>query len=796
MNVTRFLCVWLLLLFSGRAIAQEYTVKGSIVDEKGKSVDAGNVLLLDPKDSSLVTGNMFMEGKFEIKGAVKETYILKVAALSYYEHYQLISNTSKQETLDVGVITVKPLPLKEVEVIATVPLLSNEGDKMILNVEKTLLSQAGTAMDVMEGAPGILVGTEGNISVFGKGDAVVYIDGQLSNAEILRSIPSAEIKQVEIITRPSAMYDAQGRAVVNVITKKGALNGYQSELFTQQTLAKKHYSFYGGNFSSRKNKFSFLARYSLSLGDRWSREEYTRSFVTLGEPVSMLNTIEEWRNIKGAHYYGLGFRYNIDSVSTIGLMGTGSFARVTKETYNTNHVSVASIASEIRTFTTGLAQTDDSNLNLAYNRQMDTTGSVLQAQAAFSIYNRTNSSDINEEIADSAGIFYSKKRNTGMNGINIFTAQTDYTKAFTREKKLEAGIKYTNIFNQSSVVFQRQGSNNEWIDDAGINNGFDYDEKNAAAYVQLRHSGKKWEARAGVRSEMTGIYGFSKRLGRKVVDSTYINFFPNAYAAYSFTKDLKLSLDYSYRINRPSYQDLDPFINYIDSLSSIRGNPYLRPEYTHSVSTALTYLEAASVDISYSYTTGLMDIYVEKVNDGSNQFFGQTRNFKNGDELTVAVVLPYQDKKQLYTTYNALGWLMKKYAYAQDINLVTNSASSWYAYSYHKLAIKDFTVDAMFNYFSGGAEGMFIANSFYSLRASAQYSLLDDQLSIRFIANDILNSAVQSARSRIPGFDFTFKDRSDTHFYRIGIDYRFGRLKQKAIEEEEINKTERERIGN
>ena len=797
MNPSRYLSFLVILLFNaGIARAQEYIVKGEIVDEKGKAVDAGNVILLDASDSALVTGNMFMEGKFEIRGATRETYLLKVAALSYHEHYQVISNPSKQAVLDVGKITVKPRSLKEVEVVATVPLLTNLGDRMVVNVENTMLSQAGTAMDVMEGSPGVLVGTGGDVSVFGKGDAVIYIDGQLSNAEILRSIPSNEIKQVEIITKPSAMYDAQGRAVVNVVTKKGALNGYQSELFTQQTFARKYYSMYGGNFSYRKNKISVLARYSFTSGNRWSREEYTRAFTASAVDVTMQNSIEEWREIKGAHYYGLGLRYYIDSMSTAGVMASGSFAGVTKTTDNTNLLTIDNTPEEIRTFTSGLAETDDSNLNINYNRKLDTTGSILQVQGAYSLYNRMNTSDIDEEIADSTGTIYSKKRNMGINGINIVTAQADYTKAFTRRKKLEAGIKYTNIFNKSTVVFQRLGSNNVWVDDAGINNGFNYDEKNAAAYVQFHYSKNKWEGRAGVRSEMTDIYGFSNRIDQKVVDSTYINLFPNAYLGYSFSKDLKLSLDYSYRIDRPQYQDLDPFINYIDSLSSIRGNPYLRPQYTHSISTSLVYLEAASIDLSYSYTKDLMDIYIEKADDGSHQFFGQERNFKSGDELSAGIVLPYQDKKKIYTTYNSVGYLLKNYAYAENIDLVVNSASSWYAYSYHKLVIKSFTFDAMFTYFSGGAEGMFIANRFYSLRATAQYSMLKDKLTVRLVANDILNSAVQSASSRIPGFDLTYKDRSDTHFYRIGLSYRFGRLKQKTIEEDEINKEERDRIKN
>ena len=795
----RFYKASILLLFlcklGNTVLAQEYTVRGTIVDEKGKSVDAGNVILLDAKDSSLVTGNMFMEGKFEIKNATRESYILKIAALSYYEHFQLISNPAKLPVLDVGAITVKPRSLNEVEVVATIPLLTNQGDRMVVNVESTMLSQAGTAMDVMEGSPGIMVSNDGAVSVFGKGNAVIYIDGQLSNAEILRSIPSNEIKQVEIITKPSAMYDAQGRAVINVITRKGALNGYQGEVFTQQTFAKRYYSGYGGNASYRKNKFSVLGRYSVTLGERWSKEDYTRSFSTSAEPVSMLNTIEEWRDIKGSNYFGLGFRYNIDSVSSIGLMGSGSFSSVTKETDNTNFITVGNIDENIRTFTEGRARTYDQNFNLNYNRKLDTTGSVLQVQAAASLFDRNNSSDIDEEIADSVGSTYSQKRNLSESGIDIVTAQADYTKAFTKTVKLEAGIKYSNIFNESSVVFQRLAGN-VWVDDGTINNGFNYDEKNAAAYAQFHYSKNKWEARAGVRSELTDIYGFSKRIDQKVVDSTYINLFPNAYFGYSFTKDLKLNIDYSYRIDRPRYQDLDPFINYIDSLSSIRGNPYLRPEYTHSISTSIVYLEAASAEISYSYTTGLIDMYVEKVNNGSNQFYGQQRNFESGDELTAGLVIPYQDKKKIYTTYNAFGYMIKNYAYAQDASVITNNATSWYAYSYHKLSIKSFAVDAMFNYFSGGAEGMFIAQQFYSLRASAQYNLLNDKLTVRFVANDILNSSVQSARSRIPGFDLTYKDRSDTRFYRIGISYRFGKLKQKAIEEGEINKEERNRIKN
>jgi hypothetical protein len=777
-------------LCSSAALAQ-YTIQGIIVDEKGKKVDVGNVILLDT-DSTFRMGEMFMDGKFEIKSAAQDRYILKITALSCNDHYQQIDNSSHQPVLNVGTIKMIPKELGTVEVIGRTPLLKNEGDRMIVDVENSLLKQSGTALDVLEGSPGVMVTGESNVSVFGKGDAVIYIDGQLATPDMLKAIPSNQVKKVEIITKPSAMYDAQGKVVINVITNKVILNGYQSELFLQQTYGKYYYAFGGGNFNYRKNKVSLFARYSLFSGNRWGLQHYERAFVTGADSVKMFNDIDEKRSIKGAHYYGLGARYALDSLSSLGVMWSGNYALVNKHTNNTNALMAGGVDDEITTFTEGRARTLDNNLNMNYNHKFDTLGTIFSVQASYSRHDVNSLSYIDESIMDSSGAYSSQKRNTGLNSINIITAQADHVKAFYSKWKLESGIKFSDIFNGSSVRFDRLTGTGEWIGDETVSNGFDYDEKVGAVYLQAGRTKDKWNYRAGLRSELTDTHGLSKRANETVADTTYIDIFPSAFAQYSFTGKLAANADYSYRIDRPKYQDLDPFINYIDSLSSIRGNPFLRPEYTHHVSVALVYMEAASIELGYSHAKDVMNTYVQKLEENSNAFYGQTRNLNSSEGYSAELTLPYENK--WYTTYNVVGWSKNTFSYDGNGSFVVNAASSWYAYTYHKFNIKSFTVDAMFHCYSGGVDGIFSADPSYALRASAEYSMLDKKLTFRFVASDILNSSKESGTSRIPGFDLKFRELSDSHYFRFAINYKFGKLSQKGIEEQNINNEERNRI--
>lgn len=791
-SLLRLKLVAAFILYCSSSLFAQYKVEGSIVDEKGKPVEIGNVILLNPGDSVLVTGDMFMDGKFTFGNATQDKYILKITALSYNDHYQLIDNSMHQPVVNAGTIKMKSNQLKEVEVVVKMPLLTNEGDRMKVNVENSLLSQSGTALDVLEGSPGLLVNSDGAVTVFGKGAAVIYIDGVLANADLLRSIPSNQVKQVEIITKPSAMYDAQGRVVINVITKKVVLNGYQAELFTQQTYAKKYYSFAGGSFSYRKNKFSLLARYSYFGGNRWSMNHYERAFVTGNDSVTMANDVEEWRKIKGANYYGAGLRYSIDSVSSLGVNLSGSYAMANKETFNTNAIRIGESSSELSTVTEGNTKTLDDNINMNYNRKLDTLGSEFTAQASYSKYKVRSVSDIDEDVTDTSGTYSSVKKNIGINDINIVTGQVDYAHVFTNKWKVETGLKFSGIFNNSSVTFERLTSSGEWIGDETVNNGFDYNEQVSAVYAQLGRSKGKWMYRAGVRGELTNTDGFSKQADTSVGDTTYFNVFPSAFAEYSFSDKLKINFDYSYRINRPKYQDMDPFINYLDSLSSIRGNPYLHSEYTHEITTSLVYLDAASIELGYSYTKDAINMYIEKVGTNSNQFYGQSRNLKRQEGYNIGLVLPYQNK--WYTMYNAVGWAMNSATYKDAEAFVMNEASSWYAYSYHKFNVKDITLDVLFNYASGGADGIFIGGPFYSLRGSIQYMLLDKKLTLRFIANDILKSSKETGEANLPGFILRSKEVSDSHFFRFAVSYRFGKLSQKAMEEGSINNEERSRI--
>lgn len=192
---------------------------------ENKPIELGNVIALSKKDSSIIKGNFFMSGRFELKEIPDSIFILKIAVLGFKDFYRLLSMHQDDSLVDVGVIQLtRDNTLKEVEVINKVSLIERTGEKVKINVENSSLNTAGTALDVLKKSPTVMVDNNDNVSVFGKGGTIIYLDGQqLAAADVLKTISSTEIKEIEIISNPSAKYDASGKAVINIITKKNNL---------------------------------------------------------------------------------------------------------------------------------------------------------------------------------------------------------------------------------------------------------------------------------------------------------------------------------------------------------------------------------------------------------------------------------------------------------------------------------------------------------------------------------------------------------------------------------------------
>lgn len=782
---------FLLFLFSCELSAQDLVIKGVVTNADREPVYTGNVVLYAFPDTTFLTGEVITDGRFSVVAKVQDSVLLKCNAMGYVpQWYTLVRGAG--DTLNVDTLHLFMSSLGTVEIRAAAPVVQNKGNLLKVDVENSSLSAMGTAYEVLENTPGLTIDISGNVTVFGRGPAVLYLDGQRIPVEMLRSIPSVTISHVEIIKNPPASYDAQGRAVVNVVTKKKAMEGYNVDLFQQLTYTKMVYGYTGINGYWRKNKWTVTGRGGMFVGGRWENTLYLRSFEQDSVRYTMRNEIFEKRRMPPAAYPGMTLQYRPDSVSHWDFSTNFSFFRQYKKVNNTNLIS----ANGNETFITTSRDDENSNRDamyrLGYTRTLDSLGSEIYASGSFTDYRSVRFGNISQNVATPAQNESADFRNTSENTIRFAVAQLNWTKYLDSAWKIESGVKYTNIINGSEVGMQRL-SNGEWINDSAIVNSFTYSEQTGAAFVQGTYERNKWFVTAGLRSEYSKTRGKSLTFGQSLIDTSYINVFPMAQLNYTIMKDLKLALNYSWSIERPDFEDLDPFIIYIDSLSYMKGNPGLRPEYIHDFSAELIYLEAASIGFSYSYLNQGMELFVERTGVNNAQFVAQTRNFDYIKSVGFNAAIPYQNS--WWTTYNTVGYTHTVSHYDDGEDYAHNDAAGWFFFMYDKFSLRKYwSLEVMYWYTTGQSQGLFFSRPMQSLRTALQFRSLDNNFSVRLMFNDILYTSYIRADSRIPGFDLYYQEAADSRQIRVAVSYRFGKVKQQALDNRLNNESERSRI--
>jgi outer membrane receptor protein involved in Fe transport len=776
------------------AQSNPYNISGSLLDMESKPIEIGNVIVLSKKDSSLVKGTVFMDGNFRINGLIEKEFLLKISSIGLKDTILIIAYNGQDSLMKIGPIRLlNNNTLTEVSIVAKTPLFENDGEKLKVNVENTSLSSSGSVLDILRTTPGIMVSSNDNVSVFGKGAALIYLDGQLiTSPDILNAIPSFEIKTIEIIKNPSSKYDAAGRSVINIITKKRSLLGYNGNIYEILRYSKYLISYSGFNINYKTKKYSLNFSYSNRQGKIWSSDNYVRTSKKNDTTINkMTNDIFETRNLKNVHYLKFGYNYVIDSTTSIGLQYIGSYDNKIVNTNNQNEITGNNIFLYLlRTNSNGSPITINQSINTNYSKKFDTLGTEVSGALQYASFDSYNPTSILVASINNITSANTEKRNRNKSKIDIYTLQQDFIKVFSKKWNISGGIKDSYTSNASEIRFDNFYSG-EWIPDTSYYNGFSYKENILAAYGESKFKKNKFTMRAGLRGEQTYANGFSKKRNQQIILRNYFNFFPNAYFGYDITKDFATNLTYSRRIQRQSFQDMDPFINYIDSLSSFRGNPSLKPEYTQSIETSLIYMKEASLTFGYSRTKDAINLVVEKLNTTSDAFIASTKNLDKSELFTFGLTIPYQ--LNWWTTSNYFGYSFNTYSYKSGGIQINNSHQQFSFYFYNEFRFKSlFSLEATYNYNSSNVDGIFITKPISMLSGTLKKTFFHDKLICRFSANDILKSYVMAGKSNVQGYEVSYISRINSNSYIISLNYKFGKLKitnqDKSINTDEINR--------
>ena len=577
-------------------------ISGKLIDSTtNKAVEFASVAVYD-KNNKVVDGAMTdMNGSFTVKNLAKGTYKVVGSFIGYKN--TVVSKVEikvNKEEVNVGsmMMSTDTKVLGEVTVTGQGSLIEDKVDRLVYNADKDITSKGGTAEDVLRKVPMLTVDMDGNVQMRGSGNVKVLINNKPSSilasnvADAIKQIPADMIKQVEVITSPSAKYDAEGTAgIINIITKKNNLQGLTG--FVNAGAGVRGANAFG-NVNLRKKKigtalnFGGNSSYNTPGDGSTERTSSVRGVDTKFKQSDQNDVRRLFANTQLTIDYDINAK---NSMSLSGRYGVGDF-----NTSGSQSTLLTGVSGNI------LRQFEQDTKNIRGNRSIDVDFNYTKTfkekgheLALLAQHGRNIRVTDFVNIPNNAPL--NKSRNDGINGETTF--QLDYTYPF-KKNIFEAGAKY--IVREVSSEFDFFQQTKSGIDSLVSNrtNNFNYDQDVSSVYSTFTISlPKKWGLKAGVRYENTQITAKFQTSDSKITIPSYENFIPSLSVSKDFPKNHKVRASYTQRIQRPSLEFLNPFVNYSDPLNISYGNPLLKPELSHSFELNYsTYFKANSINVS------------------------------------------------------------------------------------------------------------------------------------------------------------------------------------------------------
>jgi outer membrane receptor protein involved in Fe transport len=644
----------------------EGTISGSVIDSISKQpIEYAAVSVIAMKDSSIAGGMVTDEtGKFKIEKLKPGRYTLRIKYIGYTEKRItgiVLSQAEPAKEFNQVAISQATQNLKEVEITHYTEVMEANLDKRVINVEKDLTSVGGTALDVMKNVPSVQVDVDNTISLRGNSSVRILIDGRLTTmdaATLLQQIPASMVKQVEVITNPSAKYDPDGvSGIINIITKKERKPGYNAIFNAGATTGStkpgggmENFTVNKYNFNTSMNyqvgKFNFFGSYDGRYGMRWNQG---KTYRELYDGDSIYDILHQYNGRMRPTWNNTAKLGTDIALSQKDLMTVNGNLRTEKVDARDSIDYSESNGNDafIRHYTRNNHEQSkelgyDAGLN--YKHKFNNEGHEIVFDGMYSHTAQNKLTTINESYFDQVGDVYAQdsvhEEITEKFNRQVITAQLDYVNPTPKNGRFEAGLKYMGRINNQSIDVLSNAGLGYLYNDANRTNGFDYNDHIMSAYGIYANSFKKFKYQAGLRFEQALTHSYQVTLD-KTFERDFYNFFPSAHLKYALSEGSEISFSYSRRINRPGNNQLNPYPNYADKLSYQMGNPYLRPEYISSFE--LSYGKFAK---GASFTATLF--YRHTVNN----FF----RFKTVDPVTGISITSFANISQSHSAGVELTW--------------------------------------------------------------------------------------------------------------------------------------------
>ena len=794
------------MILSASAMAQ--TISGVVKDVEGKAVANATVTLHNAKDTSVIKlGVSDKDGSYQFLNVKNGAYIISASFVGYSLKYSPIMDVTGDATVPAFALEKAATELKGVTVVARKPMIEVKADKTIVNVENSINAVGNDGLELLRKSPGVTIDKDDNISLSGKNGVQVYIDGKpspLSGSDLsnfLKSMQSTQIEAIEIITNPSAKYEAAGNAgIINIRLKKNKSYGTNGTVNAGYNIGTYPKYNAGITLNNRNKRLNLFGSYNYNKS---RNESYMDLYRVQLDTLFDQRAVMTFRN--NSHNFKAGADYYINSKNTVGVMVNGNITDFTLYNDSRTDISYAPTKFADRLLLANNKTTsgrDNINGNVNY-RFADTSGHELNVDADYSRYRLTSDQYQPNNTYDAAtnNLLQSETYNMiAPTNIDIYSGKADYEQNFKKGRLGFGGkISYVKSDNNFDRFIIEEADK---IKDR--NNNFLYKENINALYVNYNRQFKGFMIQAGLRMENTNITGASKGVslidGSNVLfDSTfernYTNFFPSAALTLNKNPMNQWSVSYSRRIDRPAYQDLNPFEFRLDKYTFQQGNTQLRPQYTNSFSLTNTFRYRLTTTLSYSHVS---DVFSQIVDTADlTKAFITKKNLATQDIVSLNISLPFQYK--FYSMFTNINTYYSKYkadfGEGRGVNLDV-FAANLYMQNTFKVAKKT-TLELSGFYTSPSIwQGTFKSKAMGGVDVGIQQTVLKSKGTLKATVTDVFHTMQWGGTSDFAGQYLKTTGGWESRQFRLNFTYRFGNAQVKAARQRKTaTEDENKRVG-
>lgn len=734
--------------------AQNASVRGSIQlsiqNAEKQPLEGVSIGLMRLQDSTLAKIGITDNAGIALIDEIKPGAYFLTAYLIGHDKYSsaslLIDDQHMQLELPAIQLERTTQALSEVTVASKKPFLERQLDKLVINVESSITSTGSSVLEVLERAPGVMINQETSINLKGRPGVIVMIDGKISplaGAELiqyLKGIPAANIEKIEIITNPSARYDAAGNAgIINIKFKKDQRQGFNGAVSLSAGQGFYFKPSGSTNLNFRKKKWNLFGNYSYGQPKGFTRFFINRKFFDDQHEVQSVFDQNSFTHQPFKNHTGkIGADFYAGKKTVIGAMLSGTAIGSKRDAYTYATISDAESALQYTTETKGILKEKRWNGfgNLNFKHTIDSTGKELTMDVDYGRFNsKVKQHIVTEQFAFAAPPPPGFILNTDQQGlIQVKSVKADYVQPMKKDAKLEAGIKSSIVETDNDIQFFNEINGVNELD-LNLSNHFIYKENINAAYLNYARSFARMDIQAGLRLEQTRTQGNQISTGEEF-ERKYAYLFPSIFVNRKLSENHLLSFSYSRRIDRPDYRQLNPFRIFVDSYTYVVGDPSLKPVLSNSFELSHTLQQKYSLTLSYVQSKEVItDVFVQ--DDSTKISYQIPANLQNFEQISLGASVPFSIGKWMNSSINGSIYYNRYTSLFQRGQLL-NTSVSWDMNVNNAFALgKGWSAELSGMYQSRMAWGLFIIRDLAQISAGLQKTSANKLSTLKLSMSDI-----------------------------------------------------------